>query len=61
MARRTRQQAAQRNMRILFGILAVLVVASMVLSMVVTNPGVPLPPPTSVPPQSAPLPIVTPP
>lgn len=61
MARRTRQQAAQRNMRILFGILAVLVVASMVLSMVVTNPGVPLPPPTSAPPQSAPLPIVTPP
>jgi len=61
MARRTRQQTAQRNMRILFGILAVLVVASMVLSMVVTNPGVPVPPPTSAPQQSAPLPIVTPP
>lgn len=61
MARRTRQQTAQRNMRILFGILAILVVASMVLSMVVTNPGVTVPPPTSASQQSAPLPIVTPP
>ena len=60
MARRTRKQTAERNMRILFGILAILVVASMVLSMVVTNTGVTVPPPTSVPQQSVPLPIATP-
>jgi hypothetical protein len=46
MARRSRsQQNAQRRMRILFGILALLVVGSMVLSAVMSAPVVTTPPP----------------
>jgi hypothetical protein len=47
MARRSRsQQNAQRRMRILFGILALLVVGSMVLSAVMSTPVVTPPQPT---------------